>query len=456
MTARTSEGLLKYEISQLYNNGAVSREVAKQVIAIEASLVEAADCIFCCSSEDGELFTKLYGAKPEKMVVVPNGVFVESLVPPAQPRGKKDRLQAIFIGSNYQPNVDAAEFIIKQLAADHPDVVFVLAGGVGDNQAVQAAARVQSNIVVTGFLSDAERLSILHQSDFAVNPMATGSGTNIKMFDFMATGMPVIATPIGARGIATPKTAGIITAEINDFSRTVSSFKALLPDERNRLGTLNRELVCNDFAWETISVNAGEAIQRIYERGHRERSPRISGDKVSANTPLAPQRIGIISTYDIKCGIAGYAQDFADGLDRLGTTPHVFAPSPFLAERLGGSLPNVSTGWFYDDVFHSHSRIDTDHILEKARALGLKHINIQHHLGFFKFDELIRLLDLLCSASISSSITLHFSAGLSESKCRPLARAARRSSCMILANFSASATLRMYDCFRMGLPIPLP
>ena len=34
-----------------------------------------------------------------------------------------------------------------------------------------------------------------------INPMISGSGTNIKMFDFMAAGLPIITTDIGARGI---------------------------------------------------------------------------------------------------------------------------------------------------------------------------------------------------------------------------------------------------------------
>ena len=38
----------------------------------------------------------------------------------------------------------------------------------------------------------------------AINPMFGGSGTNIKMFDFMAAGLPTISTEIGARGIESP------------------------------------------------------------------------------------------------------------------------------------------------------------------------------------------------------------------------------------------------------------
>lgn len=92
--------------------------------------------------------------------------------------------------------MEAAQFIVDQLAPESTDTLFVIAGGVG-----KRVASVHKNVHITGPIEEAEKVQWLTAADVAVNPMFSGSGTNIKMFDFMAFGLPIIATEIGARGI---------------------------------------------------------------------------------------------------------------------------------------------------------------------------------------------------------------------------------------------------------------
>ena len=113
-------------------------------------------------------------------------------------------------------------------------------------------AKSVPNVRLAGLIDDAQKLLWLHAVDLAVNPMLVGSGTNIKMFDFMAAGLPVIATPIGARGIASKETSGLRVVEVDAI---VSNIAMLLaePEERRAMGECNRELVEQRFAWERIS-----------------------------------------------------------------------------------------------------------------------------------------------------------------------------------------------------------
>jgi Glycosyl transferases group 1 len=37
-------------------------------------------------------------------------------------------------------------------------------------------------------------------ADFAINPMFSGAGTNVKMADFIAARLPILSTEFGARG----------------------------------------------------------------------------------------------------------------------------------------------------------------------------------------------------------------------------------------------------------------
>ncbi|MDR3450656.1 MAG: glycosyltransferase family 4 protein, partial [Alphaproteobacteria bacterium] len=196
------EGALRHDLLKDHPGGV---EVAKEVASVERSLCDAADLILACSPEDGRKFTELYGAPPDKIRLIPNGVFVRGIAPAdltAKAAARKacnlgGKPAAIFIGSAYAPNLEAARFIARELAPALPEVVFVIAGGVGEQIRAELSGRTPKNLVITGSVDENRKKELLLASDLALNPMFSGSGTNIKMFDFMAAGLPTVTTPVG-------------------------------------------------------------------------------------------------------------------------------------------------------------------------------------------------------------------------------------------------------------------
>lgn len=255
------EGFLRAQF--LNEDHPVERDILTEVISDELSCGQRADWILTCSHEDLLRFQRLYGFSPEKMRVVPNGTMLASRpVPSASEKVEArrqlqlaDRPVAIFMGSGYGPNIEAARFINKRLAPACRDVTFVIVGGVG--MSIKSPAR---NIVITGIVDDDLRDKWLFAADFAVNPMMSGSGTNIKMFDFMAMGLPVISTEIGARGI---ETAGkpiirIVDATAQDMSLAIRELYD--PELRTRLGKAGRRCVEENYSWEHISNQLGQFL----------------------------------------------------------------------------------------------------------------------------------------------------------------------------------------------------
>src|SRR5206468_9509500 len=108
-----------------------------------------------------------------------------------------------------------------------PNVTFVLCGGVCDEPSLHVD--LPSNVRLAGTVSDAQKLRCLHAADIALNPMFSGSGTNIKMFDFMAAGLAVVATKTGSRGICDVTRRGVTVCTPDEFARATSR---LLADPR--------------------------------------------------------------------------------------------------------------------------------------------------------------------------------------------------------------------------------
>src|SRR5262245_12940379 len=110
----------------------------------------------------------------------------------------------LFVGSGYKPNVEALDFIVMHLSRKMINYQFMIMGGVGDlylNSINAKKTAVPNNVKLFGTVDTSLRDIIYKAADIAINPMFSGSGTNIKMFDYMAAGLPTITTLIGARGI---------------------------------------------------------------------------------------------------------------------------------------------------------------------------------------------------------------------------------------------------------------
>jgi glycosyltransferase involved in cell wall biosynthesis/GT2 family glycosyltransferase len=253
------EGFLRAQL--LNEENPAEAALIRQVAQDEYDVGMRADWILACSLDDLLRFNRVYEFCPGKMRVVPNGVMAfNGQIPTADAlRIARGRLRipaeafvAIFIGSGYGPNVEAAAFIDHVLSAAMPDVSFVVAGGVGVGMRPSC-----KNVVATGQLDDADKYLWFQAADIAINPMMSGSGTNIKMFDFMAMGLPVVSTAVGARGIETAGREVMLIAEPNVESFAAAIEQLMDLSVRQKLAEEARACVEDSYSWERISEQLG-------------------------------------------------------------------------------------------------------------------------------------------------------------------------------------------------------
>jgi glycosyltransferase involved in cell wall biosynthesis len=88
-------------------------------------------------------------------------------------------------------------------------------------------------------LGRVERLPpLLAAADVAVNPVESGSGSNVKLAEYLAAGVPVVTTPVGLRGYE--GFAHLVTvAELDDFVDAVRAKQATGVDPTQHIGELS-------------------------------------------------------------------------------------------------------------------------------------------------------------------------------------------------------------------------
>ncbi len=395
------EAFLRAQLLNLSNDTA--RQLLQEVIRTEDALCKRSELILACSYEDMSRFVRLFDLAPSKMDFAPNGVFTSRVkpkygsdkLPPKQALNvKQDAVIGFFIGSNYGPNVEAASVILEQIAPGCPEVLFVIAGGVCD----RLESEVRANVRLVGQLSDDERNMWLGAADIAINPMLSGSGTNIKMFDFASAGLPIVTTPLGARGIIDQSGYGIRLVSVSEMPSVVAEL-ARNPELREALGRANRQFVEAEFCWEKISARVGNVVRRELIR--RKGSISKPFDQPSQ------KKILHFSTVGQKCGIGEYTRHLITALKSEGCNSTLLtSDSPGLTPQLTEDDGEAHIAWFFDnrDWSTSHLYSDFERLISNSKTSGAI---IQHHPGFLPPSELLKLIGACKRANIRSVVVAH-------------------------------------------------
>jgi glycosyltransferase involved in cell wall biosynthesis len=246
------------------------RWLARRVAAVERAAVERAALTLACSNADAEQFVARYGASPHRIVPVPNGVDCERIRPgtPDDRAALRRRFSlpddpiAIFVGSDYPPNEETLRFLADHVAPALPAIAFAVIGGVGDGWRARRLPDPPANVRLIGAVDDDGLLAFYRGADLAVNPMRLGSGTNIKMLDYLAAGLPIVATAEGARGIDGRPDEHWIQAGRDGFAAALGELAAC--DEiRRKLAAHCRRLAESRYDWRVIAAACAEALRPL-------------------------------------------------------------------------------------------------------------------------------------------------------------------------------------------------
>ncbi|MFN8017735.1 MAG: glycosyltransferase [Acidimicrobiales bacterium] len=250
--------------ADVYPDTDLGRELLAQVVAVEARAVRRADGVTTCSTADAAALAEESGRPADAFVVVPNGTAVPDAVPTAEERaaagrrwchrywtagsmGAEPEHLAVFFGSWHPPNLDAVELLVE-VAEALPSLLIVSAGRHG--QAFEHRS-VPANLVFAGAVSMRAKDRLLGAAHVALNPMRIGSGTNLKLLEYLAMGVPVVSTPFGARGIDVVDGEHLRFADPGAFADAVAEVLADPAGAATR-ATAARSLVAERYAWSAL------------------------------------------------------------------------------------------------------------------------------------------------------------------------------------------------------------
>lgn len=287
--------------SQMLPLNAAGDAMRAEVLEVEGNACRDADLVMTVSDQDRQSLRDLYGTDEEKFLLVPNGADLDAVdfTPMNERRHNRERwlasLQrngrgrgikalATFVGSWHPPN-NAAGRAIVAMAPRLPEVAFLLMGG--HCQTLENLT-LPPNVFLLGIVSDAVKQTVLRSADLALAPLISGSGTNLKVVEYLAAGIPLVSTPVGMRGLNFDP--GLVrVADLADFPAAIRT-ELQAADTAPARTARARTLVEASYGWQALGQVATAAIEKALDLLPRSAGVGGSRRPRSGGQPLASSR----------------------------------------------------------------------------------------------------------------------------------------------------------------------
>jgi len=234
----------------------------------EIFIYKYADIILTVSEKEKNILT-FCGIKKEKIRVVPNGVEIERFSDPIiKPEDVKRKYCLenyriiVFLGNmEYLPNREAVELIAAKIAPivceEVKNVKFLIVG--------RCSKKIESpNLIFTGVVENSVEPLLI--SDVAVAPLFQGSGTRLKILEYLACGLPVISTTKGVEGLNLGNGI-IIEDDLNEFAKSI--IKVLKNQDLAEEMRKNARSLVIHYDWKKILVQLNKIYEELLRMGPR-------------------------------------------------------------------------------------------------------------------------------------------------------------------------------------------
>jgi glycosyltransferase involved in cell wall biosynthesis len=250
---------LTSDLAYAFYKTLLSGRALKKVFAHERRACTRSHKIYVVSDAEADAFAKLYELPKNKVTLLPNGANISSFARAdeqqkarlKQELGLAGKKLVVYIGGRHIPAQTAVKMLLE-IAAQTPNAHFAVIGGAGDG------FKNTHNVTFLGHIPDTDkREKWLPAGDIAINPTTIGPGSNVKLFEYLAAGLPVVSTAYGLRGSTFKPGKDVLTADsVNEFAKIIAT---LLSDN-----ALRAKLA--QAGYESVKRYDWAALAQIIER----------------------------------------------------------------------------------------------------------------------------------------------------------------------------------------------
>ena len=228
-----------------------------QILRYEMTEIQKFDQVVTMTPEDAA-YLKSY-APGANVRPIPIGIDAQEFSP-IEPR-PSEAVSVLFMGNFFHlPNVEAARFLVREIAPRFPDVRFRIAGS-----PILEGPQGGPNVELTGHVPDTRTL--YHSPNTIVMaPLFYGTGQRVKLLEAFSMACPVVTTRVGAMGF--PVDAGVnmlIAQNADEFAAALRRLVAE-PGLRRRLGDNARAMILDRFDWPRIGKEYRDVVEAAAAR----------------------------------------------------------------------------------------------------------------------------------------------------------------------------------------------
>lgn len=223
---------------------------ARRMFDYERHACQSAAHVIAVSESDAQQMTRLFGI--ENISAVATGVDLDFFRRPDAPPAQSHDL--VFVGAmDWLPNIDGIRYFVQKILpvirSRRAGATLTIAGR-SPVPEIRALAETDPLIRVTGTVPDIR--PYLWGASVSIVPLRIGGGTRLKIYEAMAAGVPVLATSVGAEGLAGKDGQHIAIADTPE-AFAERCLELLEDPGRNReLSAAALRLVTEKFSWEQV------------------------------------------------------------------------------------------------------------------------------------------------------------------------------------------------------------
>jgi glycosyltransferase involved in cell wall biosynthesis len=271
-------------------------------------------------------------------------------------------------------------------------------------------------------------------------------GFGLPISEAMARGIPVIATAYGGQmDFCSDANAWLIGYRlVPSLSHVaVAGAEWAEPDVDELRGRMRALASGRDADAVRRKVDAARrTVAALHWSATAQRCAAIVKQRVQRRSVRDGLRLGMVTSWNSRCGIAEYSRYLLEALLRVapGVQPMVLSSAD---EGLNGTLPAPSYHCWDPPPLGALGMVPS-----YLEALDVDIVHFQHNFGFFAFNEFAALLEALADARRKVVVTLHRTADLMHNgelmTLRSIAPALRRADALLVHSEADVARLQAF------------